>query len=303
MRLWPNLIATLLLLAVPGATGAARTTALPPSGAVAGWSLQREPRKFTPANLYEYIDGAADLFLAYGFSELTAGEYAKAGGESGTITVDIYDMGSPLHAFGVFVSERPARPKALAGIMQTYSSDGLSAFWKGRYYVKVSAVEAGDNSAAEALAAATGKRLPGSAELPAEFKRLPAKGRIRGTERYVRKDALGHRLLTDVISADYRVGSAVATLHLADLATPRQAQQAWQKLRAFESQAGEGLAAVNRLGSASFAVRDSSYGDLVASHQGRFLVIAASEKAGRKQVVALAKGTLAGLQAKRRQPR
>ena len=295
MRCWRRWILMAWALAICAAAHAAEDV-LPQSGAVAGWSRQGEPRSFTPKNLWEYIDGAADLFLSYGFAGLDAAQYAKDGSAEPSVTIDVYDMGMPLNAFGAFTSERGEGVKPLAVGAQGYSGDGLAAFWKGRYYVKIAVLDDDDaGEAADALAARTAARLTGTTALPGELERLPAGNRVAGSERYVRKDALGHKALANVISADYRVSKATATVHIADLATGSQAKQAWEKLREFEKRAGSGFAALKGVGEAGFAVRDSGYGEMAVARSGRFVVIAASEKAGRGAVTGLLREAVLGL--------
>jgi hypothetical protein len=292
MRSWPSwVLIVAAALAVSGAVDAEVTPSmLPPGEAI---SAQREqPRSFNPKGLYEYIDGAADLFLAYGFGELVTAAYSL--GEQHSITVDVYDMAAPINAFGVFGSERPEQTPGLGIGPQGYFTNGLLAFWKGQYYVKISGQES-DEAAARTLATATAERLSGTTALPVEFRRLPAKGRVPGSERYVRKDALGHKALTNVISADYGAAKSTATVHVADLLTPAQAKQAWENLRDFEKGAGSAFAAVKGIGESGFAVRDSGYGEMVAVRAGRFVVIGMSGKAGRAAVKELVKGTAAGL--------
>ena len=282
-------------LAVCGAAIGPGQSAPAQSAAVASWSMYQDARSFTPQNLWQYIDGAADLFLSYGFAGLGTAQYARQGASEPAITVDVYDMGTPLNAFGVFTSERWEGAPALAVGAQGYDAEGLIAFWKGRCYVKIATTESGDDGAARALAQATAERLTGTTALPDEFERLPSKGRVPGSERYVRKDALGHKALTNVISADYHVGKTTAALHVADLLKSARAAPAWTKLRDFEKRAGTGLAAAKGLGEAAFSVRDSGYGEMVVARAGRYLVIAASEHATEAALKGLVKGALAGL--------
>lgn len=284
-----------ILLACVGAGAADPDGPLPPSEAVAGWALAGEPRTFTPGNLYEYINGAADLFLAYGFCSLAAGSYLPGGDEARSITVDVYDMGEPLHAYGIWASERPEDLAPVAGLPGSYQVEGLIAFRRGAHYVKVSALDQADMEVARALARLTAERLSGCSELPTEFRRLPAQGRLAESERYVRKDALGHRFLVEVISADYQLGKATAAMHVADLGSAAQAAAGWERLRSFEQRANAGLAAVADLGEAAFAVRDAGYGQMVCARQGRFLVVATSDRAPRADLVALVKAALRGL--------
>ena len=108
-----------------------------PPEAIPGWSAKGAMREYDAKTLYEYIDGAADLFNSYGFVRLATADYVSGAGEH-AVTVEVYDMGEPLHAFGLFASERPPDVKALGLGNQGYAGDGVVAFWQGRQYVKVS---------------------------------------------------------------------------------------------------------------------------------------------------------------------
>ena len=44
---------------------------------VEDWKYSEEPMNFIPGNLYEYINGAAEIYLAYDFEELIVGQYEK----------------------------------------------------------------------------------------------------------------------------------------------------------------------------------------------------------------------------------
>src|SRR4030067_1939643 len=70
-----------------------------------GWSLTETPATFLPGTLFEYIDGAAENYLSYGFRELVVGNY-KEHRVAATLTVEVYDMGGGTEAFGIYRSER-----------------------------------------------------------------------------------------------------------------------------------------------------------------------------------------------------
>jgi len=78
-----------------------------------GWTAIDEEYRYDRDNLWEYINGAAELFLTYGFSELIVLDVEK--GDSG-LTLSVYDMGSSLGAFGIFEREKPSSGDLLAGI-------------------------------------------------------------------------------------------------------------------------------------------------------------------------------------------
>jgi len=258
---------------------------LPAPDAVPGWTLPEAPRTYTAETLYEYIDGSADLYHSYGFRVAAVGDYRGADG--GWITVDIYDMGRPLHAFGIYGAEQPPDAAKCALGAQGYVEDALIAFWQGPYYVKVSLVEGGDARSLEALAGAVASGMKGSTDLPCELTRLPAKHRIADSERYVKQSALGHKFLTEVVSAEYQLGERRATLCIADLGEAEAAAAGFEKLRLFESKTGEGLTNVPGLAEAAFAVRDPYHGETVAARRGRYLYLAMSEKVERGELAAL----------------
>lgn len=46
---------------------------------VNGWKLNKKEQSFTPINLFSYIDGAAELYLSYGFRGLHVRGFEKPG--------------------------------------------------------------------------------------------------------------------------------------------------------------------------------------------------------------------------------
>ena len=288
-------IALLVLVAasVLPASAAATSDVLPPTCSAKLWQMRGPVRKYSPKNLYEYIDGNADLFLSYGFTDLVVGDYAPAKGK-GWISVDVYNMETPIQAFGIFGAEKPPDVKPASLATQSYESDGLIAFWKGRYYVKISLVEGIDRAAAKALAQAAANSIPAPAAMPAELQRLPAENRIAGSERYVRTGALGHAFLRQTLSAQYKLGDSVATLYTSDLRARGPAAAASRKLGLFYRRAGASMAsAPPGLPRGAFALRDEFYGEMVVATSGKFMVIATSEKASRPQLADLAKAGIA----------
>ena len=64
-----------------------------------GWSQPDTPQLYSPENLYEFIDGAADLYLSYEFQEVSVADYRGAG--KAAVTVEIYRHSTPTQAFGI----------------------------------------------------------------------------------------------------------------------------------------------------------------------------------------------------------
>jgi len=176
--------------------------------AVEGWSRPGDVLTYDADNLWEYINGAAELFVEFGVqtcrtADLVSGDL--------TVTVDLYDMGTPLNAFGVFEREKPGDvvtvPGASSGVV---SAPYQALLLKGSTYGKVNAFEGELTDEVglellEALAAA----LPGDTSPPAELDLLPQGGKLPGTEGYKPKAYLGRAELTDCLYAEYsREGEA-----------------------------------------------------------------------------------------------
>ncbi len=71
---------------------------------VTGWKRSAEIQTFSPKTLFEYIDGAADLYLTYDFEELKVAEYQNE--KKASVTVDVYFHKTPTNAFGIYSQER-----------------------------------------------------------------------------------------------------------------------------------------------------------------------------------------------------
>jgi len=169
---------------------------------VDGWERTGDVLTYDADNLWEYINGAAELFVDYEVqtcrtADLSAGDL--------TVTVDLYDMGTPLNAFGVFERESPGEGIALTGATAAVVSPPYQALMlKGATYVKVNAIEGElTESSGRDLLAGIASALPGSADRPAELELLPQNGRIAGSEGYQRRGFLGLAELTHCVHADY----------------------------------------------------------------------------------------------------
>ena len=66
-----------------------------PDGSIA----QSPARFYSPDNLYEYMDGAADIFVLYGVKTML---HLDAKVRTVDVTVDIFDMGTPSFSCSAF---------------------------------------------------------------------------------------------------------------------------------------------------------------------------------------------------------
>jgi len=143
---------------------------------IAEWQAGEEDETYDRDTLYAYMNGGAEVFLAFDFREVFVRRYSRNGAED--IVLDIYDMGSPAEAFGVFSCDRedPA-----AGIGQgSEFGFGMLRFWRNRFFVTI--MTTGEDEAADAavldLGRAVAEELGPDGEPPALLKLLPTDGLI-----------------------------------------------------------------------------------------------------------------------------
>jgi hypothetical protein len=100
------------------------------------WKVSEAPLSYPGRSIFKYMDGAGEVYLAYKFENLLVQRYICPGQEE--ILVELYDMGSPHGAFGVFTYMMGRGPAVPIGQDGEYKS-GLLCFWRGRYfaYIKI----------------------------------------------------------------------------------------------------------------------------------------------------------------------
>jgi len=99
---------------------------------VGAWKVLEPARLYTGKQIFEYMDGAGEVYLAYHFDTLLVQRYARPNQEE--ILVEIFDLGDERNAFGISTYMRGRGPAVRIGQDGEYKS-GLLCFWRRRYYV------------------------------------------------------------------------------------------------------------------------------------------------------------------------
>jgi hypothetical protein len=184
-----------------------------PATVSGGLSLKTPLERYAPADLWKKINGAADLFLSYGFHELLAGSYARPEAKLPAIEVSIYQMGSDLNSLGIYQAERSEDADRVEVGWEGYDSgDGLF-FHKGPYYVKIVDLGADSHPAVRReIARHIDGEIRVEREAIPELEVFPREGLVPGSILYVHRDAFGHGYLQKVFQADYEIGGQTVTL-------------------------------------------------------------------------------------------
>ncbi len=168
---------------------------------IEGWEISSAPRYFGPGNLYDLINGGAEIYVQFGLVKMVTSEYRSDSLKNTAVTVEIYDMGSPLGAFG-----RTARfleglmdpsgvgeglPSALSG--KSILGDGDLVTWKDRYMIHLTLMDESPTASQESIsltgrkilplfAAAVCARIENDPPPPPIFALFPAEKRLARTE-------------------------------------------------------------------------------------------------------------------------
>ena len=103
----------------------------------AGPWLSEADQVYDAEGIFEYIDGAGEVYRSYNMRLLVARRFHKDGKPD--IVVDAFDMGSSEDAFGVFTHDLDGESASI-GQGSVYKA-GLLSFWKDRYFLSVYAEE------------------------------------------------------------------------------------------------------------------------------------------------------------------
>ncbi|MGB7297020.1 MAG: DUF6599 family protein [Candidatus Aminicenantales bacterium] len=168
---------------------------------VGSWKTAGPPEVYKRDSLYGYINGGAEIFLQYGFEELSVARFIgnTAPVVEKEITLEIYRMASPADAFGIFSLKREGNERTSPEIEAVHwLSASQAGLVKGDFYINITGMNATEEEI-EAFTAAASTKIGSASALPPELSLLPSGGRIQESERYVRGRlaAEGESLLLD----------------------------------------------------------------------------------------------------------
>jgi uncharacterized protein DUF6599 len=227
--------------------------------------------EFYGENLYELINGAAGIYHDYDFVALGHAIYKRGSDE---ITVDIYDMGNRLNAYGIFSAESSTDYNFIDIGATGYLEPDTLNFMQGRYYIKLSTY--GEEGKTEPLlkdfSAQVSKTIKKGKKIPGVFKRFPKKNLVPHSYQFSNKAALGYKFLAPALIAEYALSEdkdAKTTLVLAYCKTPEEVKDRMTQLRERIAKTGtvEDLA---DCGPQAFHAQDKYRGEIIGFyHQGR----------------------------------
>lgn len=130
----------------------ARGPTLPTAGA-AGASARSEASSYDRETLYEYIDGAAEAYLARGFERCLVARYGFVS-PALEVTAEVYRFAADGGAREQMLAERPTAASSVVGLADAFADPSTLVAIRGRDYLKLTALSSGAEKALAGIAAA-----------------------------------------------------------------------------------------------------------------------------------------------------
>lgn len=169
---------------------------------IPGWKMKVNEKVYNSGDLWQLIDGAADIFLSYYFEDLHIAEYTK---KNQMIRVEIYRHKTPVDAYGIYTAERmPDYPQVSVGT-QGYTSQGVLNFLAGNFYVKImsAGVDEADEQSIAMVAQKEDELLAQPKEMPEVLQLFPQENRVALSDSYIAQNFLGYSFFHNAFSMKY----------------------------------------------------------------------------------------------------
>jgi hypothetical protein len=205
------------------------------------WVAEPEDRFFDDKTIFDYINGAGEVYRAYNMLKCLSRRYINAHGPP--IVLDIFQMGSSKDAFGVFTHDQIGEAIQIGqdGLYQ----DGWLRFWKDRFFISIYAEE--ETVAAQRSVKELGKAVSSLIKVqgfrPGILRLLPLEGIQPRSLRYLHNHVVlnYHFYLstenilslgphTDAVLAEYQRGEETARLLLVIYPNERDSKKAHARL-------------------------------------------------------------------------
>jgi len=186
---------------------------------VSGWKKSDTPQIYNRRNLFDYIDGGAEVYLAYDFQQLVVQTYTPEQEDSlkeKSITVEIWQMNSSADAFGVFSLYQEGEEVEIG--QDGVYSHGLLGFWKDKFFVRILGL--GDNldEIILKLGDMVDEKIKKEGKPPELVSRIPSDSLIPGSVHFFHKQIILNNLFffsnQNILNLDEQTNCALADFRL-----------------------------------------------------------------------------------------
>lgn len=209
-----------------------------------GWVKSGEPEIYDRNKLFDYLDGGAELYLAYDFQSLVVQRYSSDSLEKNPITVEIYQMNSSSDAYGLFSFDQEGEMVNL-GQKGIYGYD-LLRFWKDRLLVRI----LGSNENLKEIILKFGreidKEIKTKGKPPDLLSKIPQDNLVPNSDHFFHKQILLNNLYflsaqnilnltdkTDCLLADFKLDEQILRLLLIEYPDSKKTKDAYESFNQF----------------------------------------------------------------------
>jgi len=261
---------------------------LPAPLCAAGWSMEEKIALYTKDNLFDRINGEAEIYFPYGFDVMASARYASKQNPQYAVEADVYKMGSLLDAFGIYANYRRSDDEdASVGADGTIAPSQL-LFYQDRYFVRLQATGtlSVDKEIFLSCARAISKNLPSGGK-PKALETIAIPSIVKKSERYIAQSLLGYPFFQKGFMADAMTGSGQMQIFIVIDGTPDDAQQSFDLYREYLRKSGAEVSVSTTSQRTSLEAADPLYGNLLLEMRDRYIygVIRIKDRSSARQLM------------------
>lgn len=278
LSLFLALALTLLLLfslgAARSAEGLSVSDLLPAPGFAEGWVMKDTIKTHTEETLYKYINGEAELYYPYGFKSLATAVYGRSDNREIGVVADVYEMGSPIDAFGIYSRYRDSGEEPVNIGTEGFVNESQLLFAKNRYFVRLSptGTVTMDKSVFLPCAQAIAARIPADPSALKLLDILKISDMVPQTETYMVNGLLGYAFFEKGLAADVNLDGKTVRIFVVLETSPQSSHRAFLEYKTYLEKSAAQFSMSKNDQSSTIYARDPLYKGLVLTHSGTSLI-------------------------------
>jgi hypothetical protein len=158
----------------------------PLKGELKNWKISDSVKVYKGDELYNYIDGGAEVFMEYGFKQVASASYLDK--NNNQLQVEVYEMSDSIAAYGAYTFYLNGKGKVLKEVPDGIFLDYYAVFCKSNMLVVISLSTPNDSliSTIEGLAKFISTKIPQISFAPALITGFANSGMAEGYIKFVK---------------------------------------------------------------------------------------------------------------------